>query len=85
MIIPDKKKTVTVILSKLKKGGGVKDAPVLNEAQAGESSELKIIAEDMMMAFKSGSVSDLEAALDALVAKVQADDQVQDSQEDAEE
>lgn len=84
-MIISQKKVASNILSKLKKDGGTKEAPVLNEQKMGEPSDLKIIAEDMMMAFKSGSVMDLEQALDALVAKIQSEDEEQDGQEESEE
>lgn len=80
-MIISQKKVASNILSKLKKDGGTKEAPVLSEQKMGEPSDLKIIAEDMMMAFKSGSVLDLEQALDALVAKVQSEDEEEDEQE----
>jgi hypothetical protein len=73
MFIPDKKKTVSVILSKLKPGGGSESAPVQAEKEMGEESPMKIIAEDMMLAFKNGSIAGLQDALEALCEHVGMD------------
>lgn len=78
MIIGDKKKTVSVILSKLKPDGGSSSTPVKSEQQMGDPDPVKIIAEDMMLAFKNGSVLDLQDAISALIAHVQSMDEEQD-------
>jgi hypothetical protein len=75
MIIGDQKKNVSVILSKLKPSGGEESAPVKSEDDMGEGSPLKIIAEDMMLAFKNGSIAGLQDALDALLAHAQGGDE----------
>lgn len=82
MIIPEKKKTVSIILSKLKPSGAEQSADVQNEDHLDDHAPLKIIAEDMMLAFKNGSISGLQDALDALVAHVQSEDDEQDQSEE---
>jgi hypothetical protein len=84
-IIPEKKRTVTMILSKLKPQGGVESAPVHSEQDMGEHSPLKIIAEDMMLAFKNGSIAGLQDALEALVEHVGLEDEEDDKSEESEE
>lgn len=81
MIIGDQKKTVSVLLSKIKPSGKEESAPVKSEDDMGEGSPLKIIAEDMMLAFKNDSIAGLQDALDALVAHVQSEDAEQDAAE----
>jgi hypothetical protein len=77
MIIPDKKKAVTVILSKLGKGPGPEVKP---EAGLDEHHEaMKSIAEDIMQAFEDKSAMDLANALEALVREIQAMDEEQDA------
>lgn len=81
MIIPDKKKAVTVILSKLGKGGDEKSQEVKPESAMGEHQEaMKTIAEDIMQAMQDKSAMDLANALEALVREIQAMDQEQDEQ-----
>lgn len=82
MIIPDKKKAVTVILSKLKPSGGesltrVKPEEEMDPAQGA----LKAIAEDLLSAIDSRSASDLAQALGAFMAEIQAQDSIQDAEE----
>lgn len=81
MIIGDQKKNVSVILSKLKPSGAEESAPVKSEDDMGDHSPLKIIAEDMMLAFKNDSIAGLQDALDALIAHVESGDEEQDSAE----
>jgi hypothetical protein len=73
MIIGDQKKNVSVILSKLKPSGAEESAPVKAEDDMGEHSPLKIIAEDMMLAFKNDSIAGLQDALEALMEHVGLD------------
>lgn len=85
MIIPDRKKTVSIMLSKLK-GPSEQSGEVANEQDIkDDGSPLKMIAEDMMTAMKSGSVMGLQEALDALVSHVQTMDEEQDEKEEGSE
>lgn len=62
-IVPDKKKAVSVILSKFGKAG---ETPVKPEEELNEhDGAMKAIAEDILMAIKSESAHDLMMALKA--------------------
>lgn len=75
MIIPDKKKAVTVILSKLRPDGSETRQDVLPEDEMDENdSDLKAIAEDMLHAYESKSASDLVTALKAFISCMKDDD-----------
>lgn len=78
MIFPDKKKAVTVILSRFGKDGSSKEMPV--KPEEGEASPVKGIAEDMMQALHDKSVMGLEGALSALISHIQVMDEEQDAE-----
>lgn len=68
MIIPDKKKTVSVILGKLGKDG--MGTPVKPESDMGSpDAGLRSAAEELMMAIKGDSVDHLMSAMKAFIAE----------------
>ena len=69
MIIPDRKKTVSIILSKLSADGmQPKTQEVKNESEISPTdTALKAIAEDMLQAHKDSSAHDLMVALKAFI------------------
>lgn len=72
MIIPEKKKAVSVILSKFKPDGSERtpDIEVKPEEEINEHDEsLKAIAEDIMSAVESKSAHDLLVALRAFISE----------------
>jgi hypothetical protein len=74
MIIPDGKKTVSMIID----GMGMKP----DRDNAGASlDELGAISEDMLRAFKSDSPERLQKALRAFADMIARDDEMQDEQE----
>lgn len=79
MIIPDNKKTVSIILSKMKPGGDESRQEVKPEQALDEKDEaLKAIAEDMLQAFEQKSAMDLVMALKAFWHQIQLMDEEQD-------
>ena len=60
-MIFDKKKSVSVILSKLGKDGRVHETDVAHES--GEHDEYSAFAEDLLSAFKDGSVQRIASVL----------------------
>ncbi|HNJ37813.1 MAG TPA: hypothetical protein PL071_07325 [Nitrosomonas sp.] len=79
MIIPDNKKTVSIILSKMKPGGGESRQDVVPEQAIDDKDEaLKAIAEDMIKAFEDKSAMDLVSALKAFWHQIQLMDEEQD-------
>lgn len=70
MIIPDNKKTVSIILSKMKPGGRESRQEVKPEQAIDDKDEtLKAIAEEMLKAFEDKSAMDLVSALKAFGIK----------------
>lgn len=81
MIIPDNKKTVSIILSKMKPGGGESRQEMPQEQAIDDKDEaLKAIAEDMIKAFEDKSALDLVSALKAFWHQIQLMDEEQDEQ-----
>lgn len=81
MIIPDKKKIATVILSRLNKGEEGSRLPLKPEVNM-EPSALDAITEDLMMGLKNGSKNDVKEALSAFFHEIQVADEKQDAQEE---
>jgi hypothetical protein len=79
MIIPDKKKAVSIILSKMGAGGAEQSAPLKPEEEMGDGAELHAIAEDLLMAVEQKSAAAVKDALQAFLACVQNEDQEQDA------
>lgn len=75
-MIFDKKKSVSVILSKLGKDGRTSESEVAHES--GEHNEYTAFAEDMIAAFKDGSVQKLASCLEAFHEMVKEEDEEQD-------
>lgn len=73
MIIPDKKKTVSVILSRMNQDG--KDGPQMDAKNESSDDPLQGVSEDILMAIKEGSAADLTTALKAFMAGSDTDDQ----------
>ena len=70
MIIPDKKKAVSVILARMNPGGKEKQQEVKSEAPMNDDdAALESIAQDIMQAIKDGSAQDLVMALKAFDAE----------------
>ena len=85
MIIPDNKKTVSIILSKMKPVGGESRQEVKPEQAIDDKDEtLKAIAEEMLKAFEDKSAMDLVSALKAFWNQIQLADEEQDEQPEAE-
>ncbi len=85
MIIPDNKKTVSIILSKMKPGGEESRQEVKPEQAIDDKDEtLKAIAEEMLKAFEDKSAMDLVSALKAFWNQIQISDEEQDEQPEAE-
>lgn len=85
MIIPDNKKTVSIILSKMKPDGGESRQEVKPEQAIDDKDEtLKAIAEEMLKAFEDKSAMDLVSALKAFWNQIQLADEEQDEQPEAE-
>lgn len=81
MIIPDRKKAVTVILSKMRGDGSEKSQEVKSEESLDPHNEaLKTISEDILQAISDKSAMDLSTALSALVREIQAQDLEQDQE-----
>lgn len=78
-MIFDKKKAVSVILSKMDKDGRHSEAKVAPES--GEHNEYTSFAEDMIAAMKDGSVQRLAAALKSFHGMIESADEAQDSGE----
>lgn len=78
MLFNDKKKAVTVILSKLHRDGRETESDVAHES--GEHNEYTACAEDMLAAFKSGSVQDLAACLKAFHEMIEEEHKEQGSE-----
>lgn len=82
MIIPDRKKAVSVILSKMKPHGMAEGGEVKDEAPVdAKDGALKAIAEDMLMAVEQKSPMDLVNALQAFMSEIEARDLEQDEAE----
>lgn len=79
MIIGDKKRAVSVILSKMKNDGSTSETSVAPES--GDHDEYTSFAEDMLAAFKASSVQELAACLKAFHAMVNEEDEEQDQGE----
>lgn len=79
MIIGDKKKAVSVILSKMKPDGGTSESEVAPES--GDHDEYTAFAEDMLSAFKAGSVHDLARCLREFHHMIEEEDEAQDAEE----
>lgn len=73
MIIANKKRAVSMILSKMKSDGSTSETEVAPET--GDHNQYTSLAEDMLQAFKSGSVQELAACLKVIMN----DDQSQDA------
>jgi DNA phosphorothioation-dependent restriction protein DptG len=75
MIIPGGRKTVSVILSKMKPNGTEQMGETRPEEEMnGSDGSLKAIADDIMMAFQSKSSHDLMTALKAFMKEIQNQD-----------
>lgn len=78
MIIPDKKKAVGLILSKMAPDGSEKQMDVKSEEAIGQGDEaLHAICEDILMAVKDGSALQLAEALKAFSASYDGQDESQ--------
>jgi hypothetical protein len=66
MIIPEKKKITTLILSKMKDGAESR-MPIANQAEANPEADqpLTVAAQDIMLAIKDNKIIDLKNALKA--------------------
>lgn len=79
MIIPDGKKTATIILSRMKPSGQEALSSEKSEEELSSSdSSLKVIAEDLLQAFQEGSAHDLMMGLKAFMQEIQVQDEKQD-------
>lgn len=66
----DRKKTVSVLLSRMKPDGTSSEAPAKPELELDDAdASLKSLAEQVMIAFKNESAHDLMLALKAFVAE----------------
>lgn len=77
MIIPDRKKAVSVILSKMGGDGAEKSQEVKNETPGDDTQgALRAITEDVMQAFHDKSIEGLMSSLKAFCTEVdsQGDD-----------
>lgn len=79
MIIGDKKKAVSVILSKMGKDGSVKETNVASES--GEMNEYTAFAEDIISAVENKSVQGLASCLKAFHEMIMDQDEEQDEME----
>lgn len=75
----DKKKAVSVILSKVGKDGHAQETSVAHES--GEHNEYTSLAEDIIAAMKDGSVQRLAHALKSFHGMIQEADEEQDAKE----
>jgi hypothetical protein len=72
VFLPDKKKAVSVILAKMKPGGGESHQEIKPEAEINDHDEiLKSIAEDLMQGVKDGSAHDVMMALKAFMDQIE--------------
>jgi len=76
MILNDKKKAVSVILSKMKKDGGTTEVHVMPEE--GEHNEYTAFAEDILHAVEKKSVQSLASCLKAFHEMIMEEDEEQD-------
>ena len=82
MIIPDKKKATTIILSRLK-SGTPQNMPVKPETDAHEKPEdepLAIAAQDLLQAINDKSVMGVKEALRSFMDLIQSDDEKLDAE-----
>jgi hypothetical protein len=79
MIILDKKKSVSAILSRLRKDGSTLEAEV--EQESSPHDEYTAFAEEMISAFQSGSVQRLSACLKEFHEMIEDKDEEQDAKE----
>jgi hypothetical protein len=71
MIITDKKKTASLILSKMGTNGSEKSQSIKPEEEMNDSDgALKAIAEDMLQAFSDKSAHDLMESMKAFIAEL---------------
>lgn len=77
-MIFDKRKAVSVILSKMDKDGRSTDVEV--KPESGEHNEYTALAEDLLAAVKDSSVQKLAGFLKSFHALIQEVDQVQDKE-----
>lgn len=79
MFLPDKKKTATVILAKMKPDGSQTRQAVKPEVSLNEGDEvLKSIAEDLHYAIKNDSIQGIVEAMKAFWDQIQLKDVEQD-------
>lgn len=78
-MIFDKKKAVSVILSKMDKNGRTSETEV--KPESGEHNEYTSHAEDMIAAMKEGSVQRMASALKSFHSMIESDDEAQDAGE----
>lgn len=72
MIIPDKKKVATVILSRMGQNGQEQRTPAKPEDEIGEGDQaLKSIADQILLAFENKSSHDLMLGLKAFFDELQ--------------
>ena len=77
-MIFDKKKSISVILSRMGKDGRASESEVAHES--GEHNEYTAMAEDMIDAMKNGSVQNLASCLKAFHEMIEAEDLEQDAE-----
>jgi len=82
MIIPDQKKSVTVILSKLKPEGSKEQEGLPEEVIDEHMGILKGIAEDAMQAIKDGSAHDLAVAMKSFWQEMELAEEEAEGEED---
>lgn len=78
MIIADKKRAATIILSKMFKDGGMSESEV--KPEGGEHDEYSAFAEDMLAAIQGGSVAGLAKALKGFHDMIKGADEEQDQE-----
>ncbi len=77
-MIFDKKKAMSVILSKMDKDGRHSESEVAPES--GEHNEYTSLAEDMISAMKDGSVQKLASSLKAFHGMIEDADEAEDAE-----
>ena len=83
MFFPDKKKTVTVILSKMKPGGEETRQEIKPEESISDTDQiLQSIAEDILQAVSDKSAISLKDALKAFLDQIQLLDHEQDEEQE---
>ena len=84
MIIPNKKKAVTILLSRMSAGGGSKDTEAKAEetfGQGGAREEVRAVAADVLQAIGEKSVEGLARAFEALLTIGEAEEDGEEGEE----